>query len=529
MTGQITVEVNGRREIVPAREGTLADALKQAGHPLNTRCGQRGLCEGCVVEIVSSGENGQEVIAVRACMHRVEGSPKNLTVRIPQRSSLKYGPQIVSHFRLNVPAGNDPIYPNARPGDLGAAIDIGTTTVVVLLTELTTGKIVASTADFNKQIQLGDDVVTRINLCHDDAMVATLQQAIVEQTIVPLLRQAVAKAGGKDNPIKCVAVAGNTTMLHLLAGVNPRSLGIAPFTPSFLDYRRISCPALAEIGAPGEVHLLPGCAAYVGADLSAGILASGLLYDEGPCLLVDIGTNGEIVLKHGDALYGCATAAGPAFEGAGMSSGMRAGDGAVAHIAMRALPFEINEEVIGKMNAQGICGSAYLDFLAQARAIGFLTSAGRFDLDAVPDAGPHLVETADGHGTALRIAADSGVMISELDVSKLLQAKAAIGAGILTLLNRAKVRVDELKTVYLAGGFGMHVNVRHAIACGLLPRMQEKQIQVIGNSSLGGTYLAMLDRGALAEMDRLRERMITVELNLEPEFESCYIDQLSLS
>jgi uncharacterized 2Fe-2S/4Fe-4S cluster protein (DUF4445 family) len=246
--------------------------------------------------------------------------------------------------------------------------------------------------------------------------------------------------------------------------------------------------------------------AYVGADLCAGALASGLAYDDGPSLLVDVGTNGEIILKHDGALHGCATAAGPAFEGAGLTNGMRAGPGAIERIWFDPEP---HAKVIGRKKAVGVCGSGYIDLLAEGRRVGLLNERGRLSkLDR------------------LRLADD--VFVTEADIAHLLQAKAAIAAGILTLLHRVGLEPSQIKRLYLAGGFGMHLDVPNTIACGMLPGFVPEQVQVIGNSSLAGAYLALVDGGVLEELSRLARQLNVVELNLDPDFETRYIDQLAL-
>ncbi len=323
-------------------------------------------------------------------------------------------------------------------------------------------------------------------------------------------------------------------MLHLLAGIDPSPMGAVPFRPVFLEHRMTPAESvrLALHGAGGAgptLHLLPSASAYIGSDLTAGIFASGLVYDDGPSLLVDAGTNGEIILKHGDKLFGCATAAGPAFEGGGLANGIRAGDGAISHIGFDAEPLAVRAEVIGNAAPIGICGSAYVDFLAEARRIGLISHTGRFDRAAVSRAGDGFVQNQ--YGLALRVARGQGkhdIIISELDIARLLQAKAAIAAGVLTLLRRAGLQPRDIKRLYLAGGFGMHINVPNAIGCGLLPGFTPKQVQVVGNTSLAGAYLALLDSGVLDELTRIGKRLDAVELNLDPGFEDCFIEQLAL-
>jgi uncharacterized 2Fe-2S/4Fe-4S cluster protein (DUF4445 family) len=275
------------------------------------------------------------------------------------------------------------------------------------------------------------------------------------------------------------------------------------------------------------IHLLPGAAAYVGADIVAGILSTGMAYSSETCLLVDVGTNGEIVLKYGDRLLGCATAAGPAFEGSGLRCGIRAGKGAVDHVRLDPREKRVDIEVIGGGKPIGICGTAYVDVIAQARNLGLLGSTGRF-LAAARD---HWPVQQVRHGQALVLAYGRGgepVFVTEGDVASLLQAKAAIAAGIICLLDRVGLRSEDVHTLFLAGGFGFHMDIAHAIDFGLLPGFRPSQVQLVGNSSLAGAYLALLDSGALDEIVHIAPAIESVELNLEPQFESTYIDQLSL-
>lgn len=515
----------------------LAELLAHRGHPLNTRCGSRGLCGGCEIGLRAGTlrrADGTPVLPaagdkLRSCQLRLPESG-DITVTVPARSLLKHVPAIVAEFKINVPWANDPIDPAAR---YGAAVDVGTTTVALLLTDLANGKVLAEASAFNAQIRFGEDVLTRIQLSGQaPGNVAQLQHAVAAETIQPLLNEACKEAGLTPRDVGVMTVAANTTMQHLLAGVDPTPLGVHPFTPVFLEHRTYAPAALGLDfgGAEAKVHLLPGPAAYVGADLAAGMVATGMLYDEGPVLLVDVGTNGEIIAKVGDRLVGCATAAGPAFEGAGLSSGTRGVKGAIERIRLERHPFKAELGVIGGgARPIGICGSAYVDFLWEGRRSGIVQANGRFADDFVASAGA--VVQADEYGRKLQLTAHglSGpVWISEVDVARLLQAKAAIAAGINTLLGLLGVTAAEVKTLYLAGGFGLHLSLDHAIGCGLLPGFTPAQIQVVGNTSLGGAFLALTDRSLLAEMQSACARLESIELNLQPGFEDAYIDQLML-
>jgi uncharacterized 2Fe-2S/4Fe-4S cluster protein (DUF4445 family) len=405
--------------------------------------------------------------------------------------------------------------------------------VALLLADLASGKVVGEASAFNAQIRFGEDVLTRIQRCDQSpAAVRQMQHAVAAETIQPLLEAACAKAGVAVADVGVMTVAANTTMQHLLAGVDPGPLGVHPFRPVFLDHRTFS-PAelgLAFGGAGTKVHLLPGPAAYVGADLAAGVIATGLLYDQGPVLLVDVGTNGEIIAKVGNRLVGCATAAGPAFEGAGLTSGSRGVKGAIERITLRGDPWAAKLGVIGgEPRPLGICGSAYVDFLWEGRRVGLLQSNGRFDKEFVARSG--VTVQADEYGQKLQLhprGASGPVWVSEVDIARLLQAKAAIAAGINTLLALLGVAAADVKTLYLAGGFGLHLSLEHAIGCGLLPGFSPAQIQVVGNTSLGGAFLALNDRSLLAEMQSACARLESIELNLQPGFEDAYIDELML-
>lgn len=610
--------------ILPVHDpaATLADILRRAGLPLNTRCGQRGLCNSCLVELLAGSvltldghervSAADEPLDVRGCAVRAAGP--GVTIRIPARSLLVYEPQALTDFRINIPRAHAPLCrkvdlplngrvaveaignattsggtgatdasevdphgirvdpalqallagkPDELPEHalleqrkghwllrplpaclenelLGVAVDVGTTTVVLMLVSLEDGRILARASAFNRQMHLGDDVLTRINLCATDpTMLARLQQAVVEETLAPLLAEALEQTEAESAAVSCMTIAGNTTMLHLLAGADPTPMGFVPFTPAFLDHRILDAPLpLREVLGDGpnspmpSLHLLPGAAAYVGADLIGGILASGLVYDEGPSLLVDVGTNGEIILKHDGKLVGCATAAGPAFEGSRLACGTRATAGAISHLTLTADPFRIEAEQIGGTDAPplGLCGSAYIDLLAEGRKVGILTPTGRFDVDRVPGAEPWIVAWKE-NSRALRIPSGNGtreLVVTETDIAALLQAKAAIAAGILTLLARAGLAPGDVKRVYLAGGFGMHLRLESAIGSGLLVGFALDQIELVGNTSLAGAYLALLDSTALDEMNAVARRMETVELNLDPQFEERFIDQLML-
>jgi len=444
-----------------------------------------------------------------------------LGVEIPARSLLAHPPAVVADFKTGVPCGNDPLF----GGGLGVAVDIGTTTAALLLVELPGGGILSRASGLNAQVGMGDNVLTRIQLCQDDkSAVARLRDAFWKSTFDPLLDRALAEAGRGRAEISGVVLAGNTTMLHLACGEDPTPMGTVPFTPVFLDHRVMPGDRFGLPAGCG-VHVLPGLSAYVGADIAAGAICRGIAFAYRPQLFVDVGTNGEILLAGPAGLTACATAAGPAFEGCGLLSGMRAAEGAISRIAFREGPSPVTWQAIGPPGGplHGITGSAYIDFLSEARAAGLLTETGRFDREYV-DAHPGRFAPGE-NGLCLLIDA---VRIGEVDVALLLQAKAAIAAGIETLLERQGLQPSDIETLHLAGGFGLHLDSTHAIRCGLLPGFDARQIEAVGNTSLGGAWLAMMDASLVGEMEALRQSTDTIELNQDPGFEDRFITHLAL-
>ncbi len=514
----------------------LAELLAQSGHPLNTRCGQRGLCRGCIVELregALTDADGQRFTSglFRACRMRIADA-RAVVIRVPHQASISHAPQVSETFLVDVPCTLNPSIPSDGLRDTGFALDLGTTTAVILLVDLNTGTILSRAGAFNAQIRFGDNVITRIGVGAVPEARREMRRAFITETLRPLLDKALQRAGRNLTRIAGGVIAGNTTMLHILADEDTTPLGVAPFQARFLHGRTESAAAFGidRAGLPPDapIRLLPGISAYVGADIVAGVQATGMMLDAAPSLLVDMGTNGEMVLSSDGRLLACATAAGPAFEGAGLTSGTRAQAGAISRI--RISGGEIACETIGSVpvtNDGGICGSAYIDFLSDARRSGLLRANGRFDREVWG----HLPEGhrfADPSGIAFRPAMHQHPRISELDIAQLLQAKAAIGAGIEILLSVANTDARRIGRVHLAGGFGMHVDVAHAIAIGLLPGFKPEQVSVVGNTSLAGALIGLLDRQSLSDMEEFRSRVEIVELNLRPEFEDTYIDHLSL-
>lgn len=508
----------------------LSSVLARSGFVLNTRCGQKGLCRGCEVQL----ESGERVRSCQVPAASVLGT----SIRIPENSLIQGSMSVVVDFQPHCAFELRPLFDPKPDRHHGLCIDVGTTTVVMALVDLLDGKILSRSSSYNAQVRMGEDVLTRIDACSRSAdAVREGQRLLLEETLTLLWGQIMQATGCAGNQLAGAVVAGNTTMLHLLAGRNPSSMGHVPFTPLFLDAQWVahsSLPWLQPVWAGVEEmpwYLLPGYAAYVGADIAAGWLASGMADQPGTRLLIDIGTNGEILLQHNGALTGCATAAGPAFEGSQLSWGTRAIGGAVSRIHGNLLqPDSVQLEYVDrrKPRAPGFCGSAYIDFMAAGAACGLLQASGRFDIQRAEAAGIQLGLGEYGRCWYLDAGDPHGPSISDADIALLLQAKAAIAAGTEILLAQSGLVRGDIDAVYLAGGFGLNLGIESAITCGLLGGFTKDQIDVVGNSSLGGAYVCLLDRERARQLEQSVRGASIIELNEDPGFEDAYIDHLNL-
>lgn len=415
------------------------------------------------------------------------------------------------------------------------AIDIGTTTVAGALVTMETGEILERATRYNQQFLLADDVAARISVADSPEMLERMQGLIVQETLMPVIDSLCHARGLAREDIGRVAIAGNTVMSHLALGLPVESIGRAPFAPMLraprdIRARDIRLPLDAEI----PVDILPSIAGYVGGDITAGIFVSGLPARRPGTMLLDLGTNCEMVLRDHEGLVACATPAGPAFEGGGLSHGMRATDGAIAHV--RIAPdgtFRIDS--IGKRKPRGICGSAIIDFIAQGHRAGLINRRGRLERGRLA-ALSRLVEFDHG---GLRMAAcrlvagadsetGSDVLVTERDISELLQAKSAVFSGMQTLLAHRGWEIGEIPELILAGGFARHVDIDNAITLGLFPDLPRERFTVLGNASLAGAYAALIDRAVLPAMRELHLKPEVIELNLIAAFEGNFIDGLYL-
>lgn len=491
----------------PAVPVKLADWLETEHLPLNTRCGGRGLCRGCLIEI-----DGREV---RACQ---QSSADVSEIRILEASQRDHRLNGVSTFEIGKHH-----YALRRREGVGLALDIGTTTVAAALWDLKSGQCLAQGSVANEQRRFGDNVLARID--HAVALGGTsapLQSALVQDSLQPLIDSLCAEAQREATTIIEGIAAGNTVMLHSLAGARLSGFAAYPFRPEFIDTRTLSSGSL---GFAAEFPLTLGAnlGPFVGADIALGALAAGMLEQSGPTLLIDFGTNGEILLKTKDGYLATATAAGPAFEGGRLNCGATAGPGVISSLGRESDRWVIRH-TSGQSEARstGISGAAYVDFMKHAVAAGLLNEMGRLDGNH-----PEVCTQATDEGMEKRVEIHQQQYVSETDVAELIQAKAAIAAGVMALLKEAELEPEDLQTLYIAGGFGYHLNTAHAMAIGMIPPIAPEKIRVIGNASLGGASL-LLQSGSAAAVEILRRQCRVIELNQIESFEDHFIDCMAL-
>ncbi len=420
-----------------------------------------------------------------------------------------------------------------EPGDttdeaFGVAFDLGTTTVVAVLMDCVQGRDRGVAAEMNPQVAFGDDVISRIMQVREDPAALGRLQAEVVRTMNDLIGRLCAGAGVSRERIYEVTVAGNTTMQHLFCGISPAALGEVPFPPAFHRGLMLSARETGlAIHPNGRLYVFPNIGGFVGGDTVAGILAAGLQRRNRPTLFVDIGTNGEIVLAHDGRLLATSTAAGPAFEGARITAGMRATDGAIEKVLLNEHDIVFN--VIGNTQPAGICGTALIDLTAVLLRAGVIDSTGRIlGADEAPAALPGKIKArlreTDGHVDFLLVPAqESGtgeaIYLYQKDIRELQLASGAIRAGVLILLRKAGIAPEDLDAVLLAGGFGNFIRRKNARRIGLLPPVPTERIRFVGNASSMGAKAALLNRVARREAEAIAESAEHVDLSLDPEFQ----------
>ena len=409
---------------------------------------------------------------------------------------------------------------------VGCAIDIGTTTVTMVFTDLKNGKLLAKGSSGNGQIRYGADVINRIIEQGRSGGKAKLQNAIIKETLNPIIANLCKSSGISARSILRLSIGANTTMNHLLLGVDASPVRMEPYIPSFFRWEGLLAGDLKLPANPlAPVIIAPNIGSYVGGDITAGTLAAGIWDKDEMSLFIDLGTNGEIVFGNRDFLMSCACSAGPAFEGGDISCGMRATDGAVEAAVIDKDTMEPTFEVIGDPGQKvvGICGSGIIDMISELFRCGIINAKGLFVRE-----GKRVKHDEHGMGryvVAFAEESETGreVSLNEVDIDNFIRAKGAIFSAIDTLLQSVDMTVDLIDRVYVAGGIGSGINMKNAVNIGMFPDVELEKFHYIGNSSLTGSYAMVVSDEANAKCSEVAANMTYLELSTYPGYMDSFV------
>lgn len=483
----LTVHQGFQKTECIAEAGTpVSRILNENGILTPQPCGGRGVCGKCAA--MMEGQLSEPTAAERKAGARLICQAVLLgdaSITIPQFQPMD-----------QIETGGMAVAPDQPLGTgVGAAVDIGTTTLALRLFDLQTGHCLGVSSMANPQIAVAADVIGRIGAAMDGRQEQL--RSVIVSAIETLIVQAAAQAEVEPGAVQTLAVTGNTTMLYLLTGRNPESLSHAPFEADCLFDETV-------LLGSRKVYLPPCLHAFVGADITCAVLASGMMQKDEVALLCDVGTNGEIALWKDGILYVASTAAGPAFEGAGITCGCGSIPGAIDRVAVNEDALEVS--TIRNEAAVGLCGSGLVDAVACMLELEWVDETGAMDDDEV--------------------TLKDSVVLTQADIRAVQLAKAAIAAGIECLLHTAGIKHEQVQRVYLAGGFGSHLNLTNAARIGLLPESLISRTKVIGNAALDGTVMTLLRGENLQALRRIASCAKHVDLGGNPVFNEQYVEMM---
>jgi len=504
---------------------TLLDAAGQAGIVLNTVCGGRGTCEKCLAYLEP------DATPVLACQYRIRS---DLAATIPPESRFFEQRILVEGIDTRHKVQPD-IYKEYSQAEaiFGLAVDLGTTTVVAKLIDMRTGQCLATEAALNPQTRFGDDVVSRIAYAETSEKAAELHKAVID-CINDLTGKLSQTAAVSTDHIYEACIVGNTTMSHIFLELPVTQLGRAPYEAFSLDAHDLSAGDSAlQINSAGNIHTVENIAGFVGSDTTAVALAADMDCAEKMTLIVDVGTNGEIVLGMKDKLYAASCAAGPAFEGARITCGSRAASGAIEAVVIN--DDDIGLDVIGNAAPRSICGSGLIDAVAVLLDLGIIDRTGRFaDRLELKQKLPsriflRIFEYQGQPAFSLAAAANSSerpVFLSQRDIRETQLAKAAIRAGIKLLQQKMGIEDRDIERVLLAGAFGNYINPRSALRVGLLPEVGAERIHFVGNAASAGAQMILVCRRSRNQARELARKIEYVEIAHQSSFQDVFADSL---
>jgi uncharacterized 2Fe-2S/4Fe-4S cluster protein (DUF4445 family) len=561
-TVTITFQPDGRKTTVP-KGSTILDAAIEAGVGVEGPCGGQGTCGKCVVRLIlGKGDelpepNQLEGMALSssrldegyrlACQVHVT---KDCTVEVPKESKM-YKHMILMAGLESATVGVPNVSVNTatneegevtdtyvflgekviakRAGEHleihGVAVDLGTTTVVCHLVNLRSGSTMASTVALNPQVPRGDDVISRVKYAADPEGARWLTEK-AREVVNSLIKEACAEAGVKLREVYEMVFAGNTCMHHLFFDLPVRSLGEAPYIPAEIGSLTVEAKKLGiKMSPKGQIYALPVLAGFLGADATAVALTAAMDCYEGTRLAIDIGTNGEVLLCTKGKIYGCSSPAGPAFEGAQISCGMRASTGAISYV--RIEDGKVKTSVIGGGKPRGVTGSGLVEAVAELLRTGILDQSGRF----VGEKGNKLIRRGkDGLEFVVvkkkATAHGKDIVITQKDIRQLQLAKAAIATGISILLGEAEITPEDIDDIFIAGAFGNYIDRESAMAIGLIPEMAPKKIVSIGNAAAIGAKRALVSITERARAEVIQRKLTYVELAGRKDFQEVYMSHI---
>ncbi|MBU1259727.1 MAG: DUF4445 domain-containing protein [Planctomycetes bacterium] len=500
----------------------IIEAAAIAGVTINVPCGGAGICGKCRVKIISPqtmptkadkkmfrADELKENYRL-ACQNAVSEDSVIEVPRVSPLDRIVVDSDVAKRFEADKRyAGKDKCF--------GIAIDLGTTTLAASLINLQDDAEMAVMGGLNPQVACGDDVISRIKHAANRAGLDELQRLVIGQ-INGMIDQLCGQGRIRRQNIYEITIAGNTTMEHLVCGIDPTPLGQLPFKPSWLGANTLKASELEiSINPEGIVYMFPIIGGFVGGDIASDILAADILNQPQPVLLVDIGTNGEIVLVNDNKIMAASTAAGPAFEGARISCGTRAANGAIEQVKFDG---DCVYSVIGNVEPTGICGSGLIDITAELLDAGIVDYTGKINQSA--EVAPKIAQriTADANGQPAFVI-EKKIEITQQDIRQIQLAVGAIRAGINIMLKKAGINAADLKRILIAGGFGSFIRRNHAQRIGLLPANIDHQIiSFIGNSSLAGAKLALLSVKARQKAQEFAAKAQHIELSADSDFQN---------
>ena len=415
---------------------------------------------------------------------------------------------------------------NTSHKNFGLAFDIGTTTISGQLVDLNTKKVLGTKATYNKQASFGSDIITRIIYAQEQDGLEKLHHAVIDG-MNQMIQELIHEHNIDLNDVNCVLCAGNTTMVHLLLRVDPTYIRREPYVPTanFVPTIRAS-EAGIKINPRGLLSCIPGISSYVGGDVTAGVLSCGLDSTEDLSILIDIGTNGEIVLGNRDFLISASASAGPAFEGSGVSCGMRSSRGAIQKAKITPGDFQVTLNTIGEVKPRGICGSGYIDIIAQMLRAGLLDKDGKIKMLKHK----RIRDGEFGHEFVLAFKEETDstadIVITEPDIENIKRAKAAIYSATSALVKHMALDFSKIKKFFIAGGFGTSIDMDNAISIGLLPDLERSKFVFVGNSSLAGARAILLSYDAMKQANEIAKKITYFELSVEPGYMDEYMAAL---